>query len=199
MEVAATAGDRYALAGALIESSLVNAPRGAAAHEEWAPRHGFHATPGLVHFVSSDDAETRKLGLWTLASLPFTKADPRIVAVVKALSSDPDADVRRAAVESAQFTVDPGDAPVLAALADRMLVDEDFSVRRAAAEGIRKLVLDRHTFLGNACRVLEPHLPQVWPAAHTGSAGKSILPWMICRCFMVCRCALRAYCACTGL
>jgi len=158
-----TAGDRYALAGARIESSQVNAARGADALQDWAPRHGFHATPGLVGVVQSRDAETRKLGLWTLASLPFTQADARIVAVVKALSSDPDVDVRRAAVEAAQFTADPGDEPALAALADRMLVDVDFSVRRSAAEGIRKLVLDRHTFLGNACRVLEPNLDQVWP------------------------------------
>ncbi len=64
-------------------------------------------------------------------------------------------------MESAQFTATPGDEAMLAALSDRLLADCDFSVRRAAAESIRKLVLDRHTYLGNACRVLEPHLPQV--------------------------------------
>ena len=138
--------------------------------------------------MQSDDPEIRSVGLWTLTALPFKHADPRIVSVVKALSSDPDVDVRRtppaslrapvhiypnrqsydtfgvpagAAVESAQFTATPGDEAMLAALSDRLLADGDFSVRRAAAESIRKLVLDRHTYLGNACRVLEPHLPQV--------------------------------------
>ena len=99
--------------------------------------------------------ETRVVGLWTLASLPLEEADPRVLAVVTALSKDADLDVRRSAVEAAQFTAAPGDISVLAALADRLLADEDFSVRRAAAEGLRAVVLDRHKFLGNACRLLE--------------------------------------------
>ena len=112
--------------------------------------------------VQSEDAGERKVGIWTLAALPFKGSDARVVAAVKALSRDPDLDVRRAAVESAQFTAEPGDVYVLAALTDRLLADEDFSVRRAAAEGIRKLVLDRHTHLGSACRMLEPKLSDVF-------------------------------------
>lgn len=133
---------------------------------------------GLMGAVQSEDSEMRKVGLWTLTSLPFKHADPRIVAAVSALSNDTDLDVRRTAVESAQFTASPGDELVLAALSHRLLVDEDFSVRRAAAEGIRKLVLDRHTFLGNACRVLEPHLPQVcgsgWSVTESAQRCKAI-------------------------
>ena len=106
--------------------------------------------------------ETRVVGLWTLASLPLEEADPRVLAVVTALSKDADLDVRRSAVEAAQFTAAPGDISVLAALADRLLADEDFSVRRAAAEGLRAVVLDRHKFLGKVCRLLESQLPQVF-------------------------------------
>ena len=121
-----------------------------------------HCNTGLIGVVQSEQAEERKIGLWTLTMLPFERTDARVVSVVKALAKDTDLDVRRAAVEAAQFTAVPGDSLVLAALADRLLVDEDFSVRRAAAEGIRKLTLDRHTHLGNACREILPHLPAVY-------------------------------------
>ena len=214
--VVSTAGDRFNLNARRLESHSVRVGRQVS--EDWAPRHGSLATPGVrAHFVlfcslpahwppvsveppspclkepksacvavgagchvlsltrapcgrrsgliclvQSEDAEVRNVGVWALATLPFKQADARVVAVIKALSSDPDLDVRRAAVESAQFTAAPGDEHVLAALSDRLLADEDFSVRRAAAEGIRKLVLDRHTHLGNACRILAPHLPGVF-------------------------------------
>ena len=41
----ATAADRFALGAALIESSNVLVPRQVA--QDWAPRHGTYATPGL--------------------------------------------------------------------------------------------------------------------------------------------------------
>lgn len=186
-----TAGERFALAAARLETGSVVAGRDSA--QDWAPRHGSLATPGsalrpralpslslraltptcahsapvrtsagLVCAVQSASAGERKVGVWTLAALPFKGSDPRVVAVIKALTRDPDLDVRRAAVENAQFQAELGDVHVLAALADRLLADEDFSVRWAAAEGIRKLVFDRHVHLGGACRILEPRLADVF-------------------------------------
>ena len=46
-----TAGERFALAGARLETSSVTVRRAAA--QDWAPRHGSHATPGKRHSVDA--------------------------------------------------------------------------------------------------------------------------------------------------